>query len=105
MKNSIYIYSEKPTNIFNECLINGKFPDTLKRADVIPIFEKGHDNEKKNYCPLSMLSTFSKLFEKLVFVQVNDIRKLNYQSILQVFAKITALKLFYWLWLKNRELF
>ena len=72
MKNSIHIYSEKPTNIFNECLINGKFPDTLKRADVIPIFEKGHDDEKKNYCPLSMLSTFSKLFEKLVFVQVND---------------------------------
>ena len=38
LKNSIHVYSEKLTNIFNECLINGKFPDTLKRADVNPIF-------------------------------------------------------------------
>ena len=58
LKNSIYIYSEKLTNIFNECLINGKFPDTLKRADASPIFEKGSDNEKENYRPVSMLSTF-----------------------------------------------
>ena len=64
MKNSIHIYSEKLTNIFNECLINGKFPDTLKRADVTPIFKKGNDNEKENYRPVSMLSTFSKVFGK-----------------------------------------
>ena len=38
LKNSIHIYSDKLTNIFNECLINGKFPDTLKRAAVTPIF-------------------------------------------------------------------
>ena len=64
MKNSIHIYSEKLTNIFNECLINGKFPDTLKRADVTPIFKKGNDNEKENNRPVSMLSTFSKVFGK-----------------------------------------
>ena len=71
LKNSINIYSEKLTNIFNECLINGRFPDTLKRADVTPVFKKGNDNEKENYRPVSMLSTFSKLFEKL-FEQIND---------------------------------
>ena len=38
LKNSIHIYSEKLTNILNECLMNEKFPDTLKRADVTPIF-------------------------------------------------------------------
>ena len=72
IKNSIHIYSEKLTNIFNECLINGKFPDTLKRADVTPIFKKGNDNEKENYRPVSMLSTFSKVFEKLLFEQIHD---------------------------------
>ena len=40
LKHSIHIYSEKLTSIFNECLINGKFPDTLKGADVTPIFKK-----------------------------------------------------------------
>ena len=67
LKNSIHIYSEKLTNIFNECLINGKFSDTLKRADVTPIFKKGNNNEKENYRQVSMLSTFSKVFEKLQF--------------------------------------
>ena len=38
LKDSINIYSEKFTNIFNECLINGKIADTLKRADVTTIF-------------------------------------------------------------------
>ena len=57
LKNSIHIYSEKLTNIFNECLINGKFPDTLKRAEVTPIFKKGKNIEKENYRPVSMLST------------------------------------------------
>ena len=72
LKNSIHIYSEKLTSIFNECLINGKFPETLKGADVTPIFKKGNDNEKKNYRPVSMLPTFSKVFEKLLFEQIND---------------------------------
>ena len=63
LKSSIHIYSEKLTNIVNECLINGKFPDTLNRADVTPIFKKGNGNEKENYRPVSMLST---LFLKIV---------------------------------------
>ena len=72
LKNSIHIYSEKLTNIFNECLINVNFPDTLKRADVSPIFKKGNNNEKENYCPVSMFSTFSRVLEKLLLEQIND---------------------------------
>ena len=47
LKNSIHIYSEKLTNIFNEYLINGKFPNTLKRGDVTPIFKKETIMQKK----------------------------------------------------------
>ena len=70
LKSLIRIYSEKLTNIFNECLINGKFPGTLKSADVTPIFKKGNNNEKEN--SVTMFSTFSKVFEKLLFKQIND---------------------------------
>ena len=101
LKNSIHIYSEKLTNIFNECLINGKFSDTLKRADVTPIFKKGNDNEKENYRPVSMLSTFSKVFEKLLFEQINDHMQSNSQSILQVSAKTTVLSTGYDRKMKN----
>ena len=72
LKNSMHIYSEKLNNIFNECLINGKILDLLKRADVTPVFKKGNDNGKESYRPLSMLSTFWKMFEKLLFEQIND---------------------------------
>ena len=87
LKSSIHIYSEKLTNIFNECLINGKFPDTLKRADVTPIFKKGNDNEKENYRPVSMLSTFSKVFEKLLFEQINDHMQSKFSKHLTGFRK------------------
>ena len=69
------------------------FPDTLKRVDVTPIFKKGNDNEKENYRPVSMLSTFSKVFEKLLFEQIND--HVISQSILQVSAKTTVLEMIY----------
>ena len=87
LKNSIHIYSEKLTNIFNECLINGKFPDTLKRADVTPIFKKGNDNEKENYRLVSMLSTFSKVFEKVLFEQINDHMQRKFSNYLTGFRK------------------
>ena len=37
----------------------------MKRVDITPIFKKEMDNGKKNYRPVSMLSTFLKVFEKL----------------------------------------
>ena len=77
LKNPIHIYSDKLTNIFNESLINGKFPDTLKIADVTPIFKKGDDNEKENCRPVSMFSTFSEVFEKLLFEQISNLRSLS----------------------------
>ena len=87
LKNSIHICSGKLINIFNECLMNGKFPDTLKRADVVPIVKKGNDNENENYRPVSMLSTFSKVFGKLLFEQINDHMQSKYSKHLTVFRK------------------
>ena len=97
LKNPIYIYSEKLTKIFNECLIKGKFPDTMKRADLTSIFKKENSDGKHNYRSVSMLSTISKVFEKLLFEKINDICKVNSQSILQVSTKATVLKMLYWL--------
>ena len=67
--------------------MNGKIPDTFKRADVTPIFKKGNDNEKENYRPVSMLSTFSKVFEKLLFEQINDRMQSKFSKHLTGFRK------------------
>ena len=53
--------------IFNESITLGIFPDKLKRAQVIPIHKKGAHTDPSNYRPISLLSVWSKLFEKLMF--------------------------------------
>ena len=52
--------------LINESFEIGIFPEKLKIAKVIPIFKKGLASRKSNFRPISLLSVFSKLFEKLM---------------------------------------
>ena len=52
------------TYICNAALISGVFPDRLKYAIVKPIHKKGSKQDISNYRPISLLITFSKVFEK-----------------------------------------
>lgn len=55
--------------IINQSLATGIFPDTLKLAKVLPIFKKDDDQLFNSYRPISLLSVFSKIFEKVAFSQ------------------------------------
>ena len=49
------------------------FPDSLKEAEVIPVFkDKDDSNDKSNYRPISCLPPLAKVFEKLVFKQLSS---------------------------------
>ena len=52
--------------LFNQSINKGKFPQQLKNAIVIPIHKKGSKENTSNYRPISLLNTFSKIFEKLM---------------------------------------
>ena len=52
--------------LFNQSITKGKFPQQLKNAIVIPKHKKGSKEDIRNYRPISLLSTFSKIFDKLM---------------------------------------
>ena len=60
------------TCIINQSLCTGIFPESLKVAKIIPIYKKENQHITDNYRPVSLLPILSKIFEKVVFIQVYD---------------------------------
>ena len=54
--------------IFNLSFSTGIFPEVLKTAKVIPVYEnKGSTTDCSNYRPISLLSNLDKVLEKLIY--------------------------------------
>ena len=53
-------------DIINGSVSNGIFPDMMKLAKVIPLYKKNSPDDSSNYRPISLLSVFSKITEKLM---------------------------------------
>ena len=51
------------TDVINTCFFTGVFPSNLKKAIVILLYKKGERDQISNYRPISILPTFSKIFE------------------------------------------
>ena len=60
------------TLLINQSLVTGIFPNKLKIAKVLPLFKKYDYAIMDNYRPISLLTSISKLFEKVVFTQLYD---------------------------------
>ena len=52
--------------ILTKLLDEGKIPTEWKTATVIPIFKKGYKSSPSNYCPVSLTSVVSKVFQSIV---------------------------------------
>ena len=80
------------------------FPESIEVAKVVPTFKSGSSQDINNYRPISLLSLFSKIIEKIVhqrlylFLQENDIiyksqygfqkNKSTMHSLIQIVGKI-----------------
>jgi len=62
-----YVIIEPLLFIYNLSLQSGIVPTQLKIAKVLPIFKKGDRSLPCNYRPISMLSVFDKLLEKIMY--------------------------------------
>ena len=71
LKDNVDICAPILMEIFNNCIKNGTFADELKLADISPIFKSIDSTDKKNYRPISILKSVSKLFEKLIQKQLS----------------------------------
>ena len=65
LKQNIILYIKHLTHLMNSSINKGIFPDELKIAKVIEIFKSGKKDSIENYRPVSILSVFTKVFEKL----------------------------------------
>ena len=66
IKSSINTIAVPLVKIFNKSFVSGIFPDALKIAHIAPVFKSGDKNDVKNYRPISLLPTLSKILEKLM---------------------------------------
>ena len=73
VKLSAKIISPYLSKLYNKFVEYGVFPESLKFAEVIPIYKSGKKNDKNNYRPISLLSPFSKIFEILVCAREHHI--------------------------------
>ncbi|XP_057296156.1 uncharacterized protein LOC130625097 [Hydractinia symbiolongicarpus] len=56
--------------------------DILKLSEVIPVFKKGDNSRKENYRPISILNSFSKILERLLFNQISSYFQPIFSSLL-----------------------
>ena len=53
-------------HLFNKCVTNGVYPNVFKVARVVPLHKAGDKTSVLNYRPISTLSIFNKIFEKII---------------------------------------
>ena len=87
LKQTIDTHFPIMTQIINISTDNNCYPDDLKLAEVSLIFKKNDDLGKENYGPASVLSHASKVFEKIMYQQIEGFMKEKLSNLLTGFRK------------------
>jgi hypothetical protein len=64
-------------HILTQSLATGVVPSKLKIAKIVPIFKAGDASDVNNYRPISLLSSFSKILEKIVQIRLTQFLDTN----------------------------
>ena len=87
LKQAIDIHLLIKTQIIIMSIDNNCYPEDLKLAEVSPVFKKKDDLNKENYRPISVLSHVSKVFERVMYQQIEDFMKDKLSNLLIGFRK------------------
>ena len=77
LKSIQHIISKPLSVIINQSLVTGIYPEALKISKVKPLYKKGDKKDVCNYRPISLLPTISKVFERVLYVQIYEYFNLN----------------------------
>lgn len=72
VKVSIPTIAKVLCHLINNSFKYGIFPDQLKTALIKPLYKKGDPNSIENYRPISLLPSFSKIFELCICRRLMD---------------------------------
>ncbi len=69
--------SKPITQIFNQTFLTGNIPVKLKIALVTPIYKSNEKNKFENYIPISVITCFAKILEKIMYKRLNNFVEKN----------------------------
>ena len=75
------------TDSINYSLRESTFPEELKHSEMIPVYKKLDPLKKENYRPVSLLPHVSKVFERIIYQQINTYMKDKLSKCLTGFKK------------------
>ena len=71
--------------VFKAALLKGYIPSFWKKSEIFPVFEDEDRADVKQYRPVSLLCSTSKVFEKINFKKLYDILKTTLHNAQHVF--------------------
>ena len=75
------------TYVINECIWQNIFPADMKVSNITPLFKKKDSLCKENYRSVNVLTTLSKIFERILYNQQNEYFKDIFDKLISGFRK------------------
>ena len=66
------MFTSTLARVINKSFQDGIFPEQMKLARVTPIHKDGSKSKVGNYRPISLLNSFSKIYEKLMHSRLSE---------------------------------
>lgn len=67
LKDASQTLSKPLAILLNKSVQSGIYPSKLKHAKTIPVLKNEDESDPNNYRPISLLSVFNRIFEKLMY--------------------------------------
>ena len=70
LKKLIHQIAPVLVEVFNKSMTMGEFPTVMKLAEVVPLYKSKENFLETNYRPISLLTTMSKILEKIMYQRI-----------------------------------